>query len=98
MRSPLNDGRRPMAGQAEHLMQVFERNADRHLLTDARDGRSLTCGEFRARSLAVAAGLDRRGVKPGEPVAFSADNSTELALLHFAALHAAARVVAINPN
>src|SRR5215212_2914311 len=87
-----------MAGQAEHLMRVFERNSDRHLLTDARDGRSLTYGEFLDRSLALTAGLERRGVKPGEPVVFSAENSTELALLYFAALHAGARAVPINPN
>jgi acyl-CoA synthetase (AMP-forming)/AMP-acid ligase II len=87
-----------MAGQAEHLMRVFERNRERGLLTDAREGRSLTYGDFLARSLALAAGLERRGVKPGEPVVFSAENSTELALLYFAALHAGARVVPINPN
>jgi len=87
-----------MAGQAEQLLALFERNRDRGLLTDVRDGRALAYGDFLDRSLALAAGLERRGVRAGEPVVFSAENSVELAQLSFAALHTGARVVPINPN
>jgi acyl-CoA synthetase (AMP-forming)/AMP-acid ligase II len=87
-----------MAGSAKELMRLFERNRDRAVLTDVRDGRSFTYGEFLTRSLNLAAALESRGVGAGEPVVFSAENSPELAQLYFAALHLGARVVPINPN
>ena len=87
-----------MGGSAEQLMRLFERNRDRVVLTDVRDGRSLTYGEFIARSLGLAAWLEARGVRAGEAVVFSAENSPELALLYFAALHVGARIVQGNPT
>ncbi len=58
--------------------------------------RAWTYGEFRARSLRVAAGLQERGVKPGDFVLVHLDNSPELEILWFACARIGAVVVTTN--
>src|SRR4051812_22798210 len=81
-----------------HLLDIFRRNAERPLLTDARTGETWTYGRLLHESRVMASFLHEQGVQPGEPVAFSLENCAELAVMYFACLHVGARVVPINPS
>jgi len=84
--------------QTARLLEVFERNHERLLIIDARDGTRLTYGEMLGNSRVLASWLADQGVQKGEAVAFSMENCMELAQLYFACLHLGARVVPINPT
>lgn len=88
----------PAGTWAAHLYGIFERNADRPLVTDVRTGESWTYGRFLEESRALASFLAREGTRPGDAVVFSMDNSVELAQLYFACMHVGARIVPINPS
>src|ERR1051325_2483640 len=84
--------------QAAYFFDLFERNADRPMLIEARSGEEITYGRLLHESQVMASFLLERGVKPGEPVAFSMENCQELAALYFACLHLGARVAPITPH
>jgi len=85
------------SSHVDHLRGVFARNRERTLLVDVRSREVWTYGRFLDDSLATAAFLREEGVRPGDPVAFSMENSAELALLYFACLHLNATILPINP-
>jgi long-chain acyl-CoA synthetase len=82
---------------AGHLQSVFERNASQPLVVDARDGAWWTYGRIMAASRAMASFLEEQGVRPGDAVTFSMENCLELMILYFAAMHAGARIIPVNP-
>lgn len=93
---------RPTLGKASampaRLFDIFQRNAERTLLVDARTEETWTYGRMMDESRVLASVLTEKGVRPGETVVFSMDNCAELAALYFACLHIGARVAPINPS
>ena len=81
----------------DRLRDIFQRNRTRTLLVDVRSRQEWTYGQFLDDSLAAAAFLAGRGVRPGDQVAFSMENSSELAILYFACMHLQAAILPINP-
>ncbi len=74
------------------------KNADRPFLVLAdRGGRTLTYGEFEAKSLGLAGRLESLGIERGDRVLAVLPNSAEYALLFFACLRLGAAVVPVNP-
>jgi acyl-CoA synthetase (AMP-forming)/AMP-acid ligase II len=82
------------------LQHGFWRNVDRfgsHLaLHDTADGRSWSYAELGDDIARMAAGLQERGVKPGDPVVFSLFNSAAFAQLLLACAHLGAIPTPIN--
>ncbi|GID32344.1 long-chain-fatty-acid--CoA ligase [Paractinoplanes brasiliensis] len=60
------------------------------------DGGTITYGELDARSDAVAAALQARGIGPGDPVALQAPNIPEFPVAYFGILKTGAVVVPLN--
>ncbi len=85
-------------GRTRHLADVFERNAERTLLVDARCGAEITYGGLMDQSRRVAAYLHDAGVRPGDAVVVSMDNCVELVTLYFACMQAGARIVPLGPS
>ena len=83
--------------QIEHLRKIFKTNADRPCLIEAETGRHFTYGELLDRSKRLATALEKRGLRNGDKILFSASNSIELAMLYFAAWHVGVEVIPINP-
>lgn len=83
-------------GVFAEFADAFRTRGSRQFLIDAPTGRSFTYGEFLEHSLAAADWLIDQGVVPGDCVLFSCGNSSDLALLYFAAMHAGARIVPVN--
>ncbi len=87
-----------IATQGARLQAIFDRNAARVAIVDARLEEEITYGQLWRDSRAAAALLDELGVRAGDAVVLSMENCVELALLYFACLHIGARVVPINPS
>ncbi|NLG48052.1 AMP-binding protein [Gordonia sp. (in: high G+C Gram-positive bacteria)] len=71
---------------------------DSDALIDAAVDRTWTYAEFRRDVLALAAGLLRHGVTPGDRVALWAPNRFEWVLTQFAAAEIGAILVVVNPS
>ncbi len=96
--TPLTTNLPKSAPCGECLQDIFQRNAHRTVIIDARNGDEVTYGRLWNDSLAVASYLQSLGVKKGDPVVFSLENCVELATLYFACLQIGARVVPVNPS
>lgn len=81
---------------AERIAAVLERHADRSFLIDAASDRRLTYAEARARAIALSTALGGAGVRPGDRLAVSLPNSTELAIVYLAALLGGTTVVPLG--
>ena len=79
------------------LARTAERVPDSLALVDAAVDRQWTYAEFRRDVRALAAGLLRLGVTPGDRVALWAPNRFEWVLTQFAAAEIGAILVVINP-
>ena len=74
------------------------KNAGRpFLVLSDRGGRTLSFGEFYARSLGLAGRLESLWIRRGDRLLAVLPNSAEYALLFFACLHLGAAVVPVNP-
>src|SRR5262245_37196573 len=87
-----------MISQAARLFDIFQRNADRAVLIDARTAEQTTYGQLLDRSRRLTTLLQEKGTRPGDTVVFSVENCAELAELYLACFHAGARIVPINPS
>jgi long-chain acyl-CoA synthetase len=86
-------------GQAETIPELVERAVGRHptkLAVAEVDGRSLTYEELWAESEGLAAGLQDRGVEPGDRVAMLFANGVDFCVLALAALRAGAIAVTLS--
>ena len=81
-----------------HLFAIFERNAERTLLIDARSEETWTYGRMLHESRILASLLVEKGIKAGDAVVFSMDNCAELAALYLACMHIKRRPCLINPS
>ncbi len=82
----------------DQLRKIFDNNLQEILLIDAESGLELTYKEFLEDSLCLASYLKSNGVKKNDHVAFSAENSIDLAILYFAVWHCEALVIPVNPQ
>ena len=69
--------------QAVKLFEIFQRNRERELVTDARTGEMLTYGQLLDRLCIMASCLAALGVERGEAVVFAMENGLELAVFIF---------------
>ncbi len=75
---------------AEHAQRVF--------LRDVRTEKNLSYADVDAASRGIASFLRGQGCEKGAPVAFSMDNSIELALFYFACIQLGCPILPVNPN
>ncbi|GAA1456322.1 AMP-binding protein [Williamsia maris] len=80
------------------LAQTAARVPDNDALIDCASGRQWTYRELRAVVLAVAAGLLRRGVRPGDRVGLWSPNRWEWVVTQYATAEIGAILVNLNPS
>lgn len=86
------------SNQKRYLRSLFSAEPDRVYLISAATGTELSRGQVERRARVVAYQLLGLGLNPGDAIGFLARNSTELALLYFAAWTADLQVVPVNPQ
>jgi long-chain acyl-CoA synthetase len=84
-----------MTNLAQNLMDTAEREGDRTALR--MDDATLTYAQFRDAARSVAAGLQARGVEPGDRVGMVLPNVIAFPVVFYGALIAGAAVVPMNP-
>jgi acyl-CoA synthetase (AMP-forming)/AMP-acid ligase II len=80
------------------ILDVIERRGPHIFLVDALNGRKLTYNDFHRQACALAAELQRKGVRKGDRVAVMVPNCCELAVLYFACIYVGAVIVPLNPS
>ena len=80
------------------LAQTAARVPDNDALIDCASGRQWTYRELRSEVLAVAAGLLRRGLRPGDRVGLWSPNRWEWVVSQYAAAEIGAILVNLNPS
>ncbi|MCK0517806.1 AMP-binding protein [Williamsia sp. DF01-3] len=81
----------------ESLRQTAERFGDNEALVDVPTGRRWTYREFRDQVRALAAGLARNGLVPGDRIGLWAPNCAEWVLTQYAAAESGLILVNLNP-
>ncbi|WP_020108491.1 AMP-binding protein [Nocardia sp. 348MFTsu5.1] len=81
----------------ESLRDTAERFADCDALVDVPTGRRWTYGEFRKQVRALAAGLSRSGLGPGDRLGLWAPNCAEWVLTQYATAELGIILVNLNP-
>ncbi|HEY9315296.1 AMP-binding protein [Williamsia sp.] len=81
----------------ESLRDTTERFADSDALVDVPTGRRWTYGEFRRQVRALAAGLSRSGLGPGDRLGLWAPNCAEWVLTQYATAELGVILVNLNP-
>ncbi|MGY1803439.1 long-chain fatty acid--CoA ligase [Blastococcus sp. SYSU D00922] len=84
-----------MTNLAQNLLETAAEHAEHPALT--MDDATLTYGQFRDASLAVAGALEARGVQPGDRVGMVLPNVLSFPVVFYGALLAGAAVVPMNP-
>src|SRR5919202_764821 len=84
-----------MTNLAQNLFDTAEREGDRTALR--MDDATLTYAQFRDAARSVAAGLQARGVEPGDRVGMVLPNVLSFPVVFYGALLAGAAVVPMNP-
>ena len=84
-----------MSNLAQHLLDTAAEHGDRPALR--MDDASLTYAEFRVAACRVAAGLQARGLHPGDRVGMVLPNVLAFPVVFYGALLAGAVVVPMNP-
>ena len=84
-----------MANLAQNLLDTAEKEPDATALR--MDDVALTYAEFRDAALKVAAGLQARGISPGDRVGMVLPNVVSFPVVFYGALIAGAAVVPMNP-
>ena len=89
----------PLIGETigRHFDAVCARAADREALVVRHQGVRLTYGELKDRVDALACGLLRLGLRPGDRIGLWSQNNLEWVLTQFAAAKAGLILVNINP-
>jgi fatty-acyl-CoA synthase len=89
----------PLIGETigRHFDTVCARAADREALVVRHQGVRLTYGELKDRVDALACGLLRLGLRPGDRIGLWSQNNLEWVLTQFAAAKAGLILVNINP-
>ena len=82
---------------AFRLAGIFEKHAQRPFLIDANRNH-FSYEETLRQAKCMASFMKQVGIKPGGPVAFSMDNSCELAVLYLAAMLLGVPILPINPG
>jgi acyl-CoA synthetase (AMP-forming)/AMP-acid ligase II len=82
----------------ETILDVVERQRDRVFLVDALTAHETTYGEFHRQACALAAELQRRGLRKGDRIAVMVPNCCELAIVYFACIYLGAIIVPVNPG
>src|SRR5919205_3910166 len=84
-----------MANLAQNLLDTADKEPDATALR--MDEVALTYTEFRDAALKVAAGLQARGISPGDRVGMVLPNVVSFPIVFYGALIAGAAVVPMNP-
>src|SRR5690242_18407615 len=84
-----------MTNLAQNLMDTAERHGERTALR--MDDATLTYAQFHDAARSVAAGLQARGVEPGDRVGMVLPNVLAFPVVFYGALLAGAAVVPMNP-
>ena len=80
-----------------NLRRTVARIPDHHALIDAPSGQTWTYAEFQDDIDAIASGLVRLGIEPGDRVGIWSPNTPEWTLLQYAAAQVGAILVTVNP-
>jgi acyl-coenzyme A synthetase/AMP-(fatty) acid ligase len=79
------------------IINAIQRREHCTFLVDANTGREITYGEFHRQACALAAELQRRGLRKGDRIGVMVPNCRELAVLYFACIYLGAVIVPVNP-
>lgn len=89
-------------GRGLNIQQAFaaivHRRNSNVFLIDANSGREISYSDFDTSARALAAELQRRGLRKNDRVAVMFPNCCELAIVYFACIYAGLVIVPINPS
>lgn len=86
-----------MISAFETINRVNALNKNKVFITDSSNGRQYTYAELMAVSCAIAGQLYKAGIRKGDKVVFSLENSMEFVKLYFACLYSGIVSIPLNP-
>ncbi|MES2680989.1 MAG: aminotransferase class I/II-fold pyridoxal phosphate-dependent enzyme [Bacteroidota bacterium] len=86
-----------MTSAFEKINSINSEFKEKIFITDAGSGVSYTFGDLKAETCAIAWQLNKAGLKKGDKIVFSLENSLEFVKLYFACLYSGIVSIPLNP-